>query len=432
MLSVVQVLEFFITFIILFNTLFTIYKKGVIISVRWCAYYIFNVFFVLPNLVMLANWPLVIPAYGYMFIKGDWQIEIVYTVFMFVANESLRRGALKSIRKTSLLFSNIKNLSVKIPKLIVVVAFIGTLLPLFVAVSAPQPELYFLSFAPFSRTNEFNISPNAYQWHDSCMNWATKIGMVCVIVLWYKLQRESKSNRIIGKCYLFCNAITIMLFTSKRTLGTLLLLVMMIIEIIYHEKGIFKKIAFWGGIVVVYFVLYQSVVKKTVGGGTSSAIEMYIIYFSRILDFRYVTYSILHQSDVKILDYPCQSFLFDILPFVKRSMWTNKPYPFGVYYTAAWNNQPIESISYRYTVSWFAEAFANLAWIGIPVGIWLYNKMLEFFDTFKNPIVKIFSIYVAVYFMVTHVQSNYLSFGILIMLYILLERKRKKKNRRMH
>ena len=72
---------------------------------------------------------------------------------------------------------------------------------------------------------------------------------------------------------------------------------------------------------------------------------------------------------MKILQYPCQSFLFDILPFIKRTNWVNKPYPFGVYYTAAWTNTIVNSVNYRYTVSWFGEALANLSWITC----WLFS-----------------------------------------------------------
>lgn len=315
----------------------------------------------------------------------------------------------------------------RIPLAVIFITFVGTLLPLFAAILSPQPELYFLSFAPFSRTNVYTISAASYNWHSGYMSVATKIAMLSVVVLWYAIQKATKTNKFVGKIYLFIVAAVILLFSSKRTLGILLLLIMMIIEILNSKTGAIKKIVFYGGLSVFYFVLYQSIVKKTVGGGVSTITEMYIIYFSRILDFRYVTYSILHPDNVRILDYPCQSFLFDILPFIKRSVWADKPYPFGVYYTAAWNNQAVSTVSYRYTVSWFAEAFANLSWMGIPIGVWLYKRMLDLFERFQNPIVSVFSIYVAVYFMVTHVQSNFSNVGILAFLYFFIERRYRRK-----
>lgn len=70
-----------------------------------------------------------------------------------------------------------------------------------------------------------------------------------------------------------------------------------------------------------------------------------------------------------------------------------------------------------------ARQLANLSWIGLPVGYFLYSKMLSVFEKIKNPIVNIFSIYVAIYFMVTHVQSNYYNIIILALLYILIEKR---------
>ncbi|ODR34972.1 hypothetical protein [Eisenbergiella tayi] len=429
MFDVVWILEMLCTVTLLCITSYTLYQRGMIISVRWCAYYIFVIFFIIPNMILLLNIPLNIRSYGYQYIAREWQIEIIYTVFIIWCSESLRRAACRFERKAVFSIANIVNYELRIPLFVLVFAFIGTLLPLISALLSPEPVLYFLTFAPFSRTTELNISQSAVEYHSVFMNWATRIGMISVILLWLKLQKSSAYNRLIGGIYLYCTAIEIMFFTSKRTLGTMLLLVMMVIGILYNYRKALRSGILFGGTAVLYFVLYQSIVQKTVGGGVSTIVEIYIIYFSRTLDFRYVSFSLLHPERVQILQYPCQSFLFDILPFIRRSMWPNKPYPFGVYYTSAWNNQPVASVTYRYTVSWFAEALANLSWIGLPIGIFLYGKMLDLFEKFKHLFVRVFSIYVAVYFMVTHVQSNYVSIGILMLLYFVFERKKEVNNK---
>lgn len=425
MFAIVTVIELLTVIFLLFELLYTLYTKGIVISARWCAYYLFCVFFTLPNLVMLLHGRLNIPAYGYQFIVEDWQVEAVFTFFIIFASLSLKRGALKSTKNASVNVQTLKFLKIHIPFSVRMLATFGTIIPIIGVFVSPQPELY-LTFAVFQRQDVSGISNAAREWHSSQMNICLFIGMLSATILWYSVQKKHAKKRLILKTYLILVASGIMYFSSKRTLGTLLFLLYLIIDILYKKrKPLMEMILIIGGCIG-YFILYQSIVKKTVGGGVSLATEMYIIYFSRILDYRYITFSLLHPEQVKILDYPLQSFVFDIVPFIRRSAWVDKPWPFGVYYTAAWNNVAVENVTYRYTVSWFGEALANLSWFGIPIGIWIYTRMLTVFEDFKNPLVNIFAIFVAMYFMVTHVQSNYVPIIILFLLYIVLERKNKK------
>lgn len=422
MLFAIKCVEFLASMMLLVQLLYGLFKKGTIISVKWCAYYIFNLFFVLPNFLMILYGKLNVLSYGYRFIREDWQVELVYTLFIVFSDTYLLRSARKSIKKEK--FDLPKNLSLRIPIFVRVIMTIFVMSPTIMAVLAPQPELYFFSFAPFSRRDIYSISAVAETWHSTPMHISLYLAAVGIIVLWTNNERLLRRNGFAFRFFLMLIALEITLFSSKRTLGTLVFIAMALISMMFKRK---KSICvFLIGFSIFYFIFYQSIVKKTVGGGVSTAMEMYIIYFSRVLDFRFVTYSLLHPEQVKILDYPCQSFLFDIFPFIRRSVWTTKPYPFGVYYTAAWNNQSIASVSYRYTVSWFSEALANLSWIGIPIGMYLYKKMLDVFNKFKNNIVRIWSIFVAIYFMITHVQSNYIFVAILIILWLVFEKKGKR------
>ena len=167
-----------------------------------------------------------------------------------------------------------------------------------------------------------------------------------------------------------------------------------------------------------YFCVYQIIIGKTVGGGSSNMVAMYIIYFSRILDFKLATFALIYPEKIKILDYPLQSFIFDVTFFIPRNVWIGKPYPYGVYYTAAWQNTSPLINSFRYTVSWFGEALSNLNFWGIPIGIFFYVEGIKFIGKFRNPIVQLYGILTAVYFMVTHVQSNFVNIIILFVLYV--------------
>lgn len=417
--------EILITLILLIDSMYSIYKKGIIISAVSCAYYTFIAFFILPNLIMLWHDELNIFTYGYQFIKDNMEVELIFTIFMSFAYAVLRKETLKSDKKKLLDIKKIKKIKIHFPIEWILIAFVGTIIPIFAACMSPQPELYFMEFAPFEKYSFSGVSNSALQYHQTIFNYILSFSMLCCIFLWFAIRyiRTNYNFRILIKTYLVIMGLLLTIFSSKRTLGILLFLIYLIIDFLYEKEKPWLESIFIIGGCIVYFIGYQVVVQKTVGGGASTFLEIYIIYFSRLLDFRFITYSLLHPEIVKILDYPCQSFIFDILFFIKRSIWESKPFPFGMYYTAAWLNIPVESVTYRYTVSWFGEALANLSWIGIPIGVWMYIKFLRFIDRLKHPFVSMYGIFVSFCFMVTHVQSNLVNLMILFLLYIFVEPK---------
>lgn len=422
MYTYVKFLEIVITLLLIMDFFRTIYKYKIIINVRWCAYYTFQAIFIIPNLLLILYGKLNILSYGYKYIANNWQVELIYTIFISFTYLLLKRGAKKSVKGVNI--NKYAGMRIKIPMIVILLAFIGTLIPFVMTLLSPQPELYFRYFAVFERNDLVNIvSDSARKWHNSQFNISLFVGMLSCVILWIESLNCKLNSKLIIRTYLIFIGVQILLFSSKRTLGIFLFLVYLIADFLLKRKKPWLESVIIVGGCITYFILYQSIVKKTVGGGVSTPVEMYIIYFSRTLDYRFITYSLLNPDKVKILQYPCQSFIYDILPFIRRSRWAGKPYPFGVYYTAAWTNTMVNKVNYRYTVSWFGEALANLSWLGIPIGYWLYDRMLCFFEKIKNPIVHIFSIYVAVYFMVTHVQSNYYNIIILFILYITVEKK---------
>ncbi len=424
-----KIIEISILIFILIQLLYSILKKGITINVYWVAYYVFCAFFVLPELIIAIYGELNITSHGYQYIRNDMAVDFIYLLFVIVFSDILRRWALrKDIIFREKVFNGIN--SIDIPRPIIFLCMVITFFPTFFAIFAPIPSLYFESFAAFNRTDIYNITTEAFEYHNGTMLIVLSLSMVAVVALWFVLS-DSKSlkNRLIGKSYLLFITVQILLFSSKRTLGGLLIIVLVMIDILKKDKTPWFSIMVGVSFVIGYFVLYQSIVKKTVGGGASGFMEMYVIYFSRVLDMKLVIYSLLHPDTIRILDYPLQSFIYDFLFYIPRNVWPDKPYPYGDYYMAAWNQQLLENVRSRNTVSWFSEAVANMSWVGFPMGLWMYKKMLDLFSNYKNVFVRFFSIYVALYFMITHVASNWTNFILLFILYFLLENKSRSKCR---
>ena len=82
MFTIIKFIEVVITSILIIDFIKTLYKNKVIINVRWCAYYVFQVIFIIPNLIMLLYGKLNLYSYGYKFIVNNWQVEIIYSIFI--------------------------------------------------------------------------------------------------------------------------------------------------------------------------------------------------------------------------------------------------------------------------------------------------------------------------------------------------------------
>ncbi|ERK32244.1 O-antigen polymerase [Clostridium intestinale] len=404
----INFIEWIIVIIHLWLFLNVILGKGNKFSYFHIIFYVFEIFFVIPIILNLLLGQMDIKSLGYMFIANDKQVDLIYDIFTLLESIvfylQIKKHNKRNERLNLDFILEIKNALDKFNVNIIMflVLIVGTLTPLFAALISPNPSLYFYNFAAFYRREIFT-SIESLDFHNSTMRTALYIAFLSISILWLLC----KKNRGIIKIYLSAMIVTLTLFSGKRTLGLLLVALVTVIELIYYKKkNQIGTILFSGIIMAGYFIFYQMIVRKTVGGGVSSAYEMYVIYFSRALDMKFVIYSILHSDTIQILDFTGQSYLFNLLFFIPRSIWINKPYPYGVYYTAAWTGQLESNITYRYTVSYFGEAAANFGWVGVIFATLAYLKFVKYVDKFENPIIRIFGFYLIVYLMITHFQSN--------------------------
>lgn len=425
-----NILEFFIGIICTIILIHSIFRYGLNVNVFWVAFYTFFVFFIMPNMILVLSEPLEIYSYGYTFIEDDLLVDIIYNIFIcitFCTLYQLAKKNYKLTKRTRILTKQeyAKLLNIKLPPMVNVLIVLVSLLPLIVVILAPEPKLYFKYFAAFQMVG-LAISEEALKWHVNIISNVLQVSVIAVILLWIQVPNDkSFINQCIKKIYLIIISCCILFFSSKRTLGILLFLILLMIEVLRNKKTPWIKIVLVVSACLGYFCVYQIIVGKTVGGGSSNIFTMYIIYFSRILDFKLATFALIYPEKIQILDYPLQSFIFDVTFYIPRSIWIGKPYPYGVYYTAAWQNTTPLLNSFRYTVSWFGEALSNLNFWGIPIGIFFYVEGLKLIGKFRNPIVQLYGMLTAVYFMVTHVQSNFVNIIILFVLYVFFEKKKK-------
>lgn len=103
---------------------------------------------------------------------------------------------------------------------------------------------------------------------------------------------------------------------------------------------------------------------------------------------KYVIKQVLLDGN-KILDYPGQTVIADLLMFVPRSIWPGKPYPHYRYLTAAILGVGLQKIPAGTTPSLFEMNLCNFSWFGIPVTIIFLLALCRYTDRRNNLSIKV-------------------------------------------
>ena len=90
--------------------------------------------------------------------------------------------------------------------------------------------------------------------------------------------------------------------------------------------------------------------------------------FGRDSDIRMAIFAELHPNTRQILPNRGDSFLFDLLYFVPRSVWPAKPRPYYYYITAVALKQPLTARAWGITTTILGESIANAGFFGFLLG----------------------------------------------------------------
>lgn len=128
----------------------------------------------------------------------------------------------------------------------------------------------------------------------------------------------------------------------------------------------------------------------------------YRIDYGRDAVTRQTIYAELHPDELQVLEFRGQSLLFDLLFFVPRRSWPEKPYPYAVYATAAMFDIPPRDMGWGTTTSWLEEAIANLGWVGMLVGPLLPALVCRLGDRQRSPFAGLLTVTVASLLLILH------------------------------
>lgn len=258
--------------------------------------------------------------YLYYAMKDDY-VAIVYDIFSILTMLIFCIMGFTQKQKFRILFVDFRYIiNTNVCKLLKIVCIVIMVLPLISVIVSPEPRVY-LKFAYFI-INRISAYDEIYIYHKTIVNTLCYLSFVGVLGYYYL---SSKFEKIVS--YFFVGALA--WIDGKRTIITFMIIGLLFIDIIKKEKKTIIRVIIAALIVIIYFVIYGS---KTGKSDEASFMLMYSCYFSRLCNVKLAIYSRLYDNHM--LEYDGQSLLYNIIWWLPRRFWADKPYGFYNYYTA--------------------------------------------------------------------------------------------------
>ena len=242
--------------------------------------------------------------------------------------------------------------------LVKIFVLVGMFAPVILSVAlAPNPRIYF-SYSYFYM-NSYNELSAAYIYH------ANVVTRLCFItVIFTIIQYFSKSDKhLIFNIEVLAAVFLCTWINGKRAILIFMLFGILAVDFLdstQDYKKLIKKAILFAIISLVYFEAFSSITGKQ---SESEFFDLYNMYFSRLGCEKLSIYDHLYTN--AMLEYPGQTLLYDLLFFVPRELWENKPSFFATYFTGyAYYGVGTHFLPSNLLVNIWTEFYANFGLIG--------------------------------------------------------------------
>lgn len=320
--------------------------------------------------------------YEYMYYAMiDDSVAYIYDLFAFAGMLILSYNADKLSKYSNVsVLSNFK-LGAK-RQYIVAMAAICMVLPLFGIILAPHPQVY-LKFSYFYM-NEYSNTGVDYLYHRTIMKILTYISFAGMMVFYYLAKRNKK-------LYTYLVLILVTWVNGKRTLMVFMIAGILVIDFLKWDKHsrryinrLIWKAIFFGIIIVGYYLFYND---KTGKSNFADDYLLYATYFSRMSNVKVSIYDLLNQG--KMLQYPCQTLLYNLLFFIPRVLWEGKPYPYYKYFTSyvyyGVSNKVVPNMQFQVNI--WSEFISNMGIFGYVAALYLVIWIVKKSEKSSNSII---------------------------------------------
>lgn len=218
-------------------------------------------------------------------------------------------------------------------------------------------------------------------------------------------------------------------FNGKRLIVFLFAILMLVNIYIKRRRYFFITSIICIISVVLFNNFYSEYLKNEYNLNKFSANDylQYRIDYSRDHNVKMALYKEMVDSQEMILEYRGQSFLSNMLFFIPREKWISKPYPYGVYVTAASLNEIKVPLGWQMTTSIIDESIANLGIIGGVIFIILiFNIIFKIGYTYRESIT-LFAMTNFVILLLLTMQFSFSKWFIILWIFIVLKKKFNKK-----
>lgn len=288
------------------------------------------------------------------------------------------------------------------PRIVLYLLAFMMFLPLLAAFFAPSPSLYFTKYAPFLYESG---SSKEFLYHMSTMSLCLKFSFIAVL-----LTVLFSHKNILFNLLIWLAIFQIGVFSGKRTLFSIAIILTVVLNYFSTSKKgdplpyfrFFLALTF----IFSFFWFYAHTVGKPQNESVYSTTRL---YFGRDAETKLAIYSCLYPDRVQILEYPGQSYLFNVLLWVPRAIWEEKPYPYCVYLTnAVFGFNKVELLGWGVTSSWFGESLANFGWLGVIPGILLFIAIAKLTEKTNNALIYFLGLALICYFMVLQLPNFFI------------------------
>lgn len=347
---------------------------------------VFYIFFVIPIILdMVIGQPEYGDKPGFYLSSRDVSTSVIYTIYIGFIPIIWRIFKVKKRNNHFRFYSSELKLSVYIKILLyflVISPFIGWLF-------SPEP-LNYLKYAASPR-GLLSIEGNEYH------NILSKLCLISIIAVFLLLLSKKKITFIDFLLYVPWLIISIWLH-GKRSI--IMETIFLLIFTLWYKKILkgFKLICFvviMGIIFLLYSNLYQTNYRYSTNVDNNYIYESIRIDFGRDDVTKLAIYAELNPDKIKILEYRFQSFWFNLVFFIPRDWWLEKPYPYDYYLTSAVELVKPQELHYKMTSSIFDESIANLGWFGLILGPIIILLICKVGDFSNNNAIRLLTILVA-------------------------------------
>lgn len=224
--------------------------------------------------------------------------------------------------------------------------------------------------------------------------------------------------------YFLFTLIIIWVFGKRSIVAEYIICILTLGWLLGFLKGfkLMRRSIIYFAILVVFIVGYGKGVYENDSDQTYTSTR---INFGRDQTVKFVLFSEF-VSERPILEYRGQSFLFDMVFYVPRSIWPGKPYPYAVYFTTSVFNVPPLPMGWGFTTSILDEGIANFGIVGFLFAplflLWLCKKG----DRAESVITKGLGVLVVSLLLVLHLAA-FLPVFITYLFLLIRDHKRRKK-----